>query len=237
LQHRLLLHLPRFSPVELDAWGLDAETERLATVIAAEQARYRDWTTMQRIVSLEKSHSFVREVSLDVARVIHEKFHYIGNFRGGTHLGAYHNTDTVPFVMATVSVTDLELLKTDLTSDALQRTMFVSRIYAFQWAPPNSISYLLGAIRRRLFESSGITALFTWVNPNLGFRAASYRASNWHLYARHPLRYRYVDGKYVTARQFCEMLPVAPSRVQFSQVELAPLELWCSSDDFARSSV
>jgi hypothetical protein len=184
LRHRLLLHLPRFSPETLDQSAIETETERLAAGIDRQQSCYTEWITRQPFQTLDKHSASVREVPSELARVIHERFHYIGYFRDGTHFGAYYNEDTLPFVMATVSTTDLKLLRAELPRKEFEQTRLVSRVYAFHWAPRNSISYLLGFIRRIFSEARGVSRLFTWVNPNLGFLTASYRASNWHLHTR-----------------------------------------------------
>jgi len=76
----------------------------------------------------------------------------------------------------------------------------VSRVFAFQWAPRNTISRLLalaGQAERRL----GIVDLVTYVNPNMGFTGSSYLASGWSLLGKEPgTRYRYLDSRYTTDR-------------------------------------
>jgi len=77
----------------------------------------------------------------------------------------------------------------------------VSRIFAFDGTPKNSISYLLS----RAAESehaAGIEDLTTYVNPNLGFDGVSYRASGWRLLGIEPgTTYRYLDDLYITDRE------------------------------------
>jgi hypothetical protein len=229
LQYRVLLHLPRFSAGELIEDTISRESERLAARIAEYQDSYHDWLEKRRIATLLRSEVRIREIPTDVAQIIHQRFHYIGTFRAGVHFGAYYEADTIPFALATASMMDVEILKSKLRSDEIERSMFVARVFAFRWAPPNSISYLLGAVRRTLGERDGIANLFSWVNPNLGFRGASYRASNWHLYATFPLEYKYVDGDYITERQLREMGILELIRVRPSQLQLLPLELWYCS--------
>jgi hypothetical protein len=45
--------------------------------------------------------------------------------------------------------------------------------------------------------------MFSFVNPNLGFNASSYKSANWILFAREAAtRYMYLDGRYRTMRFF-----------------------------------
>jgi hypothetical protein len=48
----------------------------------------------------------------------------------------------------------------------------------------------------------GVTDLLTYVNPNMGFRGTSYRASGWQLLGiESGTKYRYIDGRYITDRK------------------------------------
>jgi hypothetical protein len=84
---------------------------------------------------------------------------------------------------------------------ASQLARVVSRVFVFEGAPSNCISYLLSratGVERRF----GVTDFVTYVNPNLGFTGSSYRASGWQLLGDEPgTTYRYLDGRYTTDRR------------------------------------
>jgi hypothetical protein len=120
--------------------------------------------------------------------------------------------------------------------------LVLSRVFAFDWAPHNAITYLL---RRALVvaqdEHPSVRLVVTYVNPNLGFSAASYRAGNWTLFAReHGTRYAYLDGEYVTDRRLAatfgtsdpdQMRNRLGHRFAVSRMPLAPLDLYALPRD------
>jgi hypothetical protein len=79
----------------------------------------------------------------------------------------------------------------------------VSRVYSFDVAPPNAISFLLAKVRQVIRrEIPSVQLLTTAVDPNLGFVGASYRAANWQQWMSIEARpYLYVDGIYASPRQ------------------------------------
>jgi hypothetical protein len=77
----------------------------------------------------------------------------------------------------------------------------VSRVFVFEGAPRNSISYLLSRVAREE-RHLGVTDLLTYVNPNMMFSGSSYRASGWRQLGSEPgTTYRYLDGRYITDRE------------------------------------
>jgi hypothetical protein len=79
----------------------------------------------------------------------------------------------------------------------------VSRVYSFDVAPPNAISFLLAKVRQVIRrEIPAVQLLTTAVDPNLGFVGASYRAANWQRWMSIEARpYLYVNGVYASPRQ------------------------------------
>ena len=79
----------------------------------------------------------------------------------------------------------------------------VSRVYSFDVAPANAISYLLGKVRSAIRqEVPSLQVLTTAVDPNLGFTGSSYRSANWQQWMSITARpYLYVDGLYASPRQ------------------------------------
>ncbi len=115
------------------------------------------------------------------ARPILEHFHYLRSFRpDGIAVAATHRARVI--ALATVAPLDLPSIEQTLGSyiDSDCKVLVVSRVFAFDWAPRNVISYLLARLERRP-EFSDAGMLLTYLNPNLGFTGASYRAANWRL--------------------------------------------------------
>ncbi len=227
LRLRTLLQLPRH-PVNdlLNQAVVDAEVESEAGRIANRQSGFREFLFSNSVYALTKRSACLREVCEFTARIIHEKFHYIESFHAGRHFGVYLRGESRPAALATVSPMDVLKLRHYLPEGGDQRSLLLSRVFAFPWAPKNSLSWLLGAVARELRREGDFDNLFTWVNPNLGFHASSYRAANWSLVGTEPVVYRYIDGVYVTARQLHQCRAIASSRLSFSRFSLAPLEVW-----------
>ncbi len=113
----------------------------------------------------------------------------------------------------------------------------LSRVFAFDWAPPNAITFLVRratVVARERHPTARM--ILTYVNPNLGFSGASYRAGNWSLIAReHGTRYAYLDGEYVTDRHLAvtfgtseptHLLDRIGDRFAVSRMPLAPLNVY-----------
>lgn len=224
LRCKLLLHLPQFAATDLTDATITSESQRHASAIAHARKGYEHWADGPILTTLQRSDVVVRALDEEAARIVHERFHYIASYRPGMHFAAYWRTFERPFAVATLSPMDVQVLADFV--NAGRPTLFLSRVYAFKWAPPNAISYLLGAIRRFFGKQDSPLPFFTWLNPNLGFNASSYRSANWRLHGHYPLTYRYIDGRYVTARQCAELSSEDSKRVQYARFELLPLELW-----------
>jgi len=120
--------------------------------------------------------------------------------------------------------------------------LMLSRVFAFDWAPQNTITFV---VRRALVvardQFPAARMVLTYVNPNLGFSAASYRAGNWTAFAReHGTRYSYVDGEYVTDRWLAATFGTSdPTRIcdrlgqrfAVSRMPLAPLDVYALALD------
>jgi hypothetical protein len=95
-------------------------------------------------------------------------------------------------------------------------------------APPNAISFLLARVRTwfRLYEH-GVQLLTTAVDPNLGFRGASYKAANWQTWMTIQARpYLYHGSQYVTPRQL---------RARFGTSSVDELRVLCPNERFTQS--
>jgi hypothetical protein len=131
------------------------------------------------------------------------KFHYLHSPResGRAYALTTRGGRMVAFcVSSPMDVPKLEdlLLIAGVSPGAMARV--VSRVFAFELAPRNSISYLLARSAQEE-KNLGVTELMTYVNPNMGFTGSSYRASGWRLIGDEPgTKYRYLDERYVTDR-------------------------------------
>jgi hypothetical protein len=240
---QLLLHLPRLADeaglVETDR--AIAEAERLADLLAARRGELAGWTHPPASGCESASALRLTDVDEDVARVVLERFHYLGSFRSNSlHFAGVGGPPGEERLAAlfTISPLDLPSLAAELPPGvAPDEVAVVARMFSFDWAPENSLSYLMGRLFRRLrSERPALRLLLTYLNPNLGFTGASYRASNWTLFGyEQGTRYAYLDGCYITDRTLdgrfgttdpAALQDVLGSRIEFSTMELQPLELW-----------
>jgi hypothetical protein len=78
-----------------------------------------------------------------------------------------------------------------------------SRFFKFRWAPKQTFSQFHGKLRLKLITKFDTELMFSFVNPNLGFNASSYKSANWVPFAREAAtRYMYLDGRYRPMRFF-----------------------------------
>jgi len=105
-------------------------------------------------------------------------------------------------------------------------------VFAFSGSPKNTISFLLSRVAH-VEANRGVTDLVTYVNPNMGFKGVSYRASAWQLLGNESgTTYRYLDGRYITDRHLakdfgrCDDLgyrTLLGTRFAVSRMQLNPL--------------
>ncbi len=70
--------------------------------------------------------------------------------------------------------------------------------------------------------------LVTYINPNLAFSGASFRAANWVPLGRETgTRYAYWDRRYITDRRVEMLAPRDRAAVVYSTMRLRPLVLLC----------
>lgn len=241
---RLLLHLPR----EADADGFAppaaarAEGERLAARLAARTAAHAGWQQPPPGGVPELDELALAPIDERVARVVLERFHYLASFRHGSeHYGAFAGDRLA--AMFTVSPLDVATIAARLPDGVEPADVAVlARVFAFDWAPPNALSFMLARLMRVLRQRAAPPRLIvTYLNPNVGFTGASYRAANWLPWGReHGTRYAYLDRDYVTDRELERRFGCADpqllggrlgERIAFSVMALAPLELFAFAID------
>lgn len=177
------------------------ELDRLIGELALEIPGSEEWTARYAAPS-PQSFEF-GEIDPDQARIVTERFHYLRSPRSDGHAYGLSADDGSLVAICVISPLDVSHLQHMLSSHGRspQHAQVVSRVFAFEGAPKNCISYLLSRCaheeRRR-----GVADLVTYVNPNMGFTGISYRASGWSLLGDEPgTTYRYLDGRYITDRE------------------------------------
>jgi len=155
LLHRSLQLLPRLSGNELwDRNVVSKEIERIARLMKKVKRKYKHLLEPpQKPVNLGEL-SF-REVPKNLASTVNRNFHYIGYNRSKSiYLGFFldREMDRGRLVsMITLSPFDLEHIRPFLPEGiSSENVLVVSRIYAFDWAPKNCISFMMGRMYRWL---------------------------------------------------------------------------------------
>jgi hypothetical protein len=233
LYARVLLHLPRLADEKgrLAQREVDREVERLA----AEERPLPAWLLPPANRPSEPSDLVLAEVEPEKARVIHRDFHYLRSYRQGQHIGAF--ADSHLAALLTFSPLDLRRVRATLPDLEEGQALVLSRVHAFAWIPRNSLSHILARTVRLLRERLPRPRLvFTYLNPNVGFDGASYKAANWFLYGREQgTRYAYLNQDYITDRELTarfgtsqadSLAAVLPGRIEFSSMPLRPLEMY-----------
>lgn len=202
---RTLLHLPRLARSNggVGRNAVTAELNRNATRLRRDQ-REIDSLIPQDKYSLADL-SFVRLGG--EADQIFSSLHYLRSARAGSlNFALVDPVNKLPVTLCSVS--PLEWMRVGKQIQAqfgvpLGAVWDVSRVYSFDVAPVNAISYLLAKVRQVVRrEIPSVQLLTTAVDPNLGFTGSSYRAANWQQWMSIEARpYLYVDGVYASPRQ------------------------------------
>ena len=230
LELEALLHLPRLAGVDgtVPTDRADTEIERLARRLVEFYEPALDLAqpppVKPDIATLE-----VDAVEEQLARRVTLRFHYLHSpRRDSLHFGSYTPGGRLA-ALVSLSRLDLDTLAFALPY-AIEpaATLVLSRVFAFDWAPRNTISHLLGQVERRLRELDDDPGLLlTYVNPNLGFDGASYRAANWSLFAYETgTRYAYLGDDYLTDRELARRPTADRGRVVYSRMRLEPLTIY-----------
>lgn len=199
LHLQALLQLPRLA----DACGLiaGAMADSLLAELARELPKKDEWLVQDSLSSPRSLH--FHDLDPEKVRDVTQRFHYLRSPR--TDGRAYGlTTETGRLVALCVSSPlDVEHLCALLTKQGrpTKSARVVSRVFAFEGAPYNTISYMLSRSAQEE-QKLGVTDFITYVNPNMGFTGSSYRASGWQLAGTEPgTKYKYLDGRYITDRE------------------------------------
>jgi hypothetical protein len=230
LELQALLHLPRiaFADGTVDERDASAEIERLRVRRRAELEPLSGLEAPPRSV-LDLEELDVAPVDVAVAEPILAHFHYLRSFRPDSRsiCALYENRVAA---LCSVSPLDVSAIAERLPIKSEDEAAVVSRVFAFDWAPRNVVSYLLARAPSELALSARV--LVTYLDPNMGFTGASYRASNWRrLGVETGTRYAYLDEDYVTDRRVALLSAEQRRRVEYSRMPLRPLEIYGRSLD------
>lgn len=200
LRLQSLLQLPRIA----DESGLVpvSQVDSLLQELALELPVSHEWAVDESVGDSPRSLHF-HEMAPEQGADVMQRFHYLRSARlDGRAYGLSSKAGRL-IALCISSPLDVEWLADLLRTEhrVVKTARVVSRVFAFEGAPSNTISYLLSRVARaeRRF---GVTDWVTYVNPNMGFSGVSYLASGWHLLGEEPgTTYRYLDNRYITDRQ------------------------------------
>ncbi|WP_433022550.1 hypothetical protein [Kribbella sp. CA-294648] len=217
---RALLHLPRVAGFggRLTRRQVGAEIARSADELLSDQAK------VERLVPAGvfelQDLRFVADYSGADAEAVFTHLHYLRNARPGAL--NYALVDPVygqPISLCSVSPLEWRRVGRQIATQfkvPMAGVWDISRVYSFDVAPPNAISYLLARVRSDMRRRrSDVQLLTTAVDPNLGFTGSSYLAANWQRWMTIKARpYMYYRNRYVSPRQL---------RAQFDTTNVAEL--------------
>jgi hypothetical protein len=194
-----LLQLPRVA----DKWGFVdiSMVKQLLGELAQELPVKSEWFVPDVVSSPRVLH--VHALDLVTADHVMQRFHYLRSPRTGSRAYGLSTPTGSLVALCVSSPVDVDHLHQLLSSNARQSrtSRVISRVFAFEGAPNNSISYMLSRVSREE-RRIGITDFVTYVNPNMAFTGSSYRASGWRLLGiESGTKYRYIDGRYITDRE------------------------------------
>ncbi len=239
LVKRMLLQLPKFDDNDLlDYNKIKNEIIRLGSKIKT--SREKNPLPPLNHRRIEVKELTLKTVPENIAKIIHENYHYIGSHRTESfYKGLYsENDDESIYSLITLSSFDLNNIHLYIPREIKHdEVLVVSRVYSFRDAPKNSISFMIGSIVKWIRkEHPKVKMLLTYVNPNLGFFGSSLKASNWFFYGKEKgICYAYFDEDYITLRELGKKMNIfgfeksnyfLSERLKFSVQPLMPLELY-----------
>lgn len=155
--------------------------------------------------SINLAESKLVRLSSDTGCLISSTAHYLQSARPeSAHFGLEDSISRRLLAYASVSHQDWDVIIDALRAiNGEEAELFsLSRIYASDAAPHNTVSRLLALLIREYSAVSRNVVMSTTVDPNLGFHGTSYRAANWvEIFSIPHLGYLYVDGQFCTRRQ------------------------------------
>jgi hypothetical protein len=242
LIRQLQLHIHRFNTTDITPYNLKREVVRIINKLVSLRKGVPE-ELHHPINSVELSRTTLDIVDSSIAHILHQSYHYLGSPRKESiHLGLYAEDFTTRntrlLAIATLSPFDLKHIEDALPlSIKSDQVLVLSRLFAFDWCPRNTVSYTLGRVFNWLREQfPHIELLLTYLDPNLGFEGTVYKATNWTLLGREKKSpYLYLDSEYVTTRRMIQLYGTADfaklkiklvNRISASTRPLRPLEIY-----------
>ena len=203
---RTLLHLPRVAGRKglISRRQIDAELRRSVTDLLVDQAK------VQRLIpagSFRLDQLKFVAFDNDDASEIFTHLHYLRSARPGSlNYALVDPFYGLPISICSVSPLEWRRVGRQITKQfgvPMDAVWDISRVYSFDVAPANAISYLLARVRNDIRKRVPAARLLsTAVDPNLGFTGSSYLAANWHRWMTIKARpYLYFDKGYISPRQ------------------------------------
>lgn len=237
LRSQLLLHLPRLVSADYfpDARDIRQEVQAASDFLEDIQRPYAEWLKHPEDPIALDDLEFVT-LDAEIARIYHESFHYIGSYRPGVHFALRDRSSGRIVCIGSVANFDLKHAEEKIAPHVDPKSVLVlSRFFAFRWAPEKTFSYFYGKLRLKLITEFDTKLMFSFVNPNLGFNAGSYRSANWMPFAHETAtRYMYLEGRYRPMRFFvnnygtsdvAELKKKLGPSFEVSSMDLAPMLL------------
>lgn len=204
---RALLHLPRVAASNGKLTKVQVERE----LFHSARFLHQDRGTVQHLIPRRKfalqDLVFTENFDEGTASRLFSSLHYLKSARPGSqNFALLDPVDGSPVTICSVSPFEWKRIGLQIQSQfgiPRERVWDVSRVYSFDVAPPNAISFLLSRVRSSLGRSTRtVDLLVTAVDPNLGFTGSSYRAANWQQWMTiQPRPYLYHDRRYASPRQ------------------------------------
>lgn len=233
---------PRLRLLELasgtacDQASIRRELERLAMLVDREQLNL----AVARDCSADLSKYHFDLVPADLTGRLHRVCHYLGGPRAdGLNLGLWPNRASEwPVCVVSFVSFDLDHIAPYLPFGiSPEQVMILARQVTLGSIPENAWSYTLRRAAAWIRESRPeIRMLLTYVDPNLGFNGATYRAANWALFGTEAKgRYVFVDGEHCTNRElirqygtarYDDLETVLGERISRTTCALQPLNIY-----------
>jgi hypothetical protein len=203
---RTLLHLPRVATPDgkVTTGQVERELSRSARLLRRDDAAVRHLAPSRKAALHELI--FAENLDVDTASTLFSCLHYLKSARAESrNFALVDPADGHPVTICSVSPFEWKRIGNQIHAQfgvPHDRIWDVSRVYSWDAAPPNAISYLLSRVRISLGRGKDIDLLTTVVDPNLGFTGSSYRAANWQRWLTvQPRPYLYYDRQYASPRQ------------------------------------
>lgn len=237
-----LLYLPRLA----SSWVTEdaiADEIRRVSLLLRERGGFDSGSGTIDPVICDLSNLVFSEISEEEASSIIQRYHYLGSSRrNSTHFGLALRSTRGLQLRAVLSLSCYDLWHIPLPAGVdPNQVKVISRVFVFDPAPKNAVSFLIGRVTRWLRHHDRSTRLvLTYVNPAMGFSGSSYKAANFSLYGyEFGTRYCYVDRLYITDRELTARYgtsdPTELSAILGARFELVtglpPLHIYCRAVD------